>query len=775
MKSLFYLPLLFFCLACFQSIDAQEDTTKKADDFQYLFKFKRDTVNRANKQSDTLSLSDFYDMSLEELENLKASGVSSELEKFINSLTSVSTHKKIPTRYSPNIVTLVTEEEIKAMGARDLIDILRLVPGFHFAQDLRGNVGLGIRGNWAAEGKVLIMINGKEINEHYTAHTYFGNHFPVSMIKQIEIIRGPGSSIHGGFAEFGVINIVTRTPKDLNGLEFGFKNGYMSKGSNRGEFDFYVGGKWKNSDLHFNMAVGNAHRSNRLHYGFYDCSIDSIICQDTLGVGDYASLAESSDLGKVMTNLAFNWGGFHVSNLTDVYMVRDVTTLNSKKERPLNYGTLTNYTELKYKIKLTPNLTLTPRINLNLQSPVEENTPYAKALQDNPDRADSLAIAVTRAKVGLDLNYDISHRVNFIGGFETFTDEAHNTDTLSGIFKGKPPTTYSSSAVYGEAIFKLPIFHLFAGARYESNSDYKSAFSPRIGITKKFNKFHMKFLVTDAYRLPTLGNLYYSFDGTYQVAPDSSYIYDVGRGLKPEKTLVIELEAGYQFGDKAFLTANIFDMTIRDPIVYSYFQDETIRKIYGYQSGFFVYQNFDKAGTSGFELDFRFQDTWGYLNANYSFYTVENKPVIDAYSVSTFNRDPDLRQEVKSNYLLAFPKHKLNISWTHKITNDFTVNVTSSFIGERYGYDVDIFGSGPFDVDGKLIKDRFTFLTNFYFRHENLLTRGLTAGIGVFNVFNRNYDYQQPYFGERPPLPGRSREFSFNLSYTIPFTEKQKK
>jgi len=776
MRVFLYLLFLLLFFTCSNYLSAQEDTTKKEKDFKYLFRFKKDTSDvKKVKSQDTISLSDFYDMSLEELENVKATGVSSELELFINSLISVSTQKALPTRYSPNIVTLVTEEEIKAMGARDLIDVLSMVPGFHFAQDTKGNVGLGIRGNWAAEGKILMMVNGKEVNEHYYAHTYFGNHFPISMIKRIEIIRGPGSSIHGGTAEFGVINIVTRSPKDLSGLSVGVSQGWMGSGVEREDFNFYVGKKWKKSSLYFDLSTGTSQRSNKYHYGFYDCSIDNTICTDTLGVGAYAPLGKNSDLTKLVTNFGFDVGGFSFSNLTDFYSVTDVTTMDSKKYRPLKYGTFSNYLEMKYKFRVTPNLSFTPKINFDIQSPIEENTPYANALINNPLGADSLAIIVYRFRAKLDMNYDISHRVNLIGGIDHFTDEAINTDTVSVFYKGDPPQDYSSTAVYGEATFKLPIFHLFAGARYETNSSYKAAFSPRIGITKKFNKLHMKVLFTDAYRLPTLGNIYYSFNGTYDVAPDSSSIYNLGRGLKPEKTFVFEIEAGYQFSDKTILTANIFEMTIRDPIVYHYYQDKTVREIYGYQSGIYVYQNFDKAGTRGFELDFKYKDKWGYLNANYSFYSVGGKPRIDAYSVSTFNRDPDLRVEVESNSLLAFPNHKLNLSWLYYINKDFSINVNTSFIGERYGYDVDVFGSGPYDVDGVLIKEKISNLTSFYLRYQNLFTPGLTAGVGMHNIFDVNNNYLQPYFGEMPPLPGSGREINFKVSYTLPFKNKKKK
>ena len=133
------------------SIFSQADTTASSDDFEYLFKSRQNVKDSTRKtKKDTISLSDFYDMSFEELESIKATGVSSELELFINSLISVSTQKSLPSRYNPNIVSLITEEEIKSMGARDLVEVLQLVPGFYFAQDIKGNVGLGIRGNWAA-------------------------------------------------------------------------------------------------------------------------------------------------------------------------------------------------------------------------------------------------------------------------------------------------------------------------------------------------------------------------------------------------------------------------------------------------------------------------------------------------------------------------------------------------------------------------------------------------------------------------------------------------
>ncbi|MFY8028868.1 MAG: hypothetical protein ACOVPB_06820, partial [Bacteroidia bacterium] len=76
--------------------------------------------NTSALSKDTL---DYYEMSLEDLLKLKAHGVPSELEALINSLISVSSKKAINTREAPGIISLITEDDIKNSGARDLIDV----------------------------------------------------------------------------------------------------------------------------------------------------------------------------------------------------------------------------------------------------------------------------------------------------------------------------------------------------------------------------------------------------------------------------------------------------------------------------------------------------------------------------------------------------------------------------------------------------------------------------------------------------------------------------
>jgi len=68
-----------------------------------------------------------------------------------------------------------------ASGARDLTDILYMVPGYFVGADTEGVVGPGFRGLWGYEGKILLRIDGKEMNELLFSTIQLGNEFPVEL------------------------------------------------------------------------------------------------------------------------------------------------------------------------------------------------------------------------------------------------------------------------------------------------------------------------------------------------------------------------------------------------------------------------------------------------------------------------------------------------------------------------------------------------------------------------------------------------------------------
>lgn len=114
------------------------------------------------------------------------------LDDLLNTKITVADRVGDNLREASGIVTVITREEIMSSGARDLVDVLMMVPGFSFGVDVEGVVGIAFRGTWGIDGKVMLMMDGQAMNERIYADVLLGNHYPVDQIQRIEIIRGPG-------------------------------------------------------------------------------------------------------------------------------------------------------------------------------------------------------------------------------------------------------------------------------------------------------------------------------------------------------------------------------------------------------------------------------------------------------------------------------------------------------------------------------------------------------------------------------------------------------
>jgi outer membrane cobalamin receptor len=162
---------------------------------------------------------------------------------------------------------VITGEDIRFSGARNLVDLLRLVPDFEFVADVQGNTGLAVRGNSAIEGKVRIIWDGHTYNEILYGTVQF-DRFPVDQIEKIEIIKGPVSVIYGGLDEMAVINIVTKSPAALDGgrLYAGYGQMREAWGRKFGGYQFdRVYGETSFSAL---THVSSAQRSDRTYRDF---------------------------------------------------------------------------------------------------------------------------------------------------------------------------------------------------------------------------------------------------------------------------------------------------------------------------------------------------------------------------------------------------------------------------------------------------------------------------------------------------------------------------
>ena len=156
-----------------------------------------------------------------------------------------------PARLAPSVASIITAADIKEMGATTIFEALESVPGLHIyplwtllapAFTIRGiHTGLG--------QEVLVMRNGLPIRNQGAGNMPGGFRAPIANIARIEVIRGPGSAVHGADAFAGVINIITKDAHEINGVNVGGRMGTFNSNSAWAQY----GKKYKDWDVAFNL------------------------------------------------------------------------------------------------------------------------------------------------------------------------------------------------------------------------------------------------------------------------------------------------------------------------------------------------------------------------------------------------------------------------------------------------------------------------------------------------------------------------------------------
>jgi iron complex outermembrane receptor protein len=167
---------------------------------------------------------------------------------------SIATGSRQLISQAPAVASVITAEDIKAMGATDLDEVLEAVPGLHVSYAPRAYSPIyTIRGIYTENNpQVLILINDIPITNLYVGNRndIWGG-MPINNIARIEVIRGPGSALYGADAFAGTINIITKTAADINGTEFGGRAGSF----NTREGWMLHGGQWKGFDVAFSLEL----------------------------------------------------------------------------------------------------------------------------------------------------------------------------------------------------------------------------------------------------------------------------------------------------------------------------------------------------------------------------------------------------------------------------------------------------------------------------------------------------------------------------------------
>jgi len=166
---------------------------------------------------------------------------------------------------SPFAIYVITSEDIHRSGATSIPEALRLAPGVEVERIDSNRWSIGIRGfGTRLTRSVLVLIDGREVYTTLFAGTYWEAQDTDMMdIDHIEVIRGPGGVIWGPNAVDGVINVITKSSKETQGLLVSALGGNMDLGSATiryggasGDFDYRVYAK-AFADAHDYHSNGN--------------------------------------------------------------------------------------------------------------------------------------------------------------------------------------------------------------------------------------------------------------------------------------------------------------------------------------------------------------------------------------------------------------------------------------------------------------------------------------------------------------------------------------
>jgi len=578
-------------------------------------------------------------------------------------------------------VTTITQQQISEMGARNLLDVLKLVPGFGVTQSRYGMRQIEVRGvSTLVSEKVLFLLNGHPLDHNLlNAGSVFDyDDLPVGTIKRIEIVRGPGSALYGANAFLAVVNIITQNAKDLNGFHASVAAG--SFGTQ--QYQASWGKQFDNSfeaALHFNYADTKGIRAP-----LYTDSSRSVLGKSQLNEGRY-------DFEWQLGYKDFKFEGRYIDKSQGAFFgPTNVLVDNQSKQNYENY-----FLKLSRQWKVTDAFAVDTQIFYDVFT---MNNTWQLA----PNLFWHNVVPNKRIGGEVQANYTVSNSQKIIAGF-SYAKEIQNKlideygSSPFNLASGTSSTTNKKRSrwgVYAQDIWDpFENLRLTLGLRYDNYSDFGGTLNPRVGLNWEFVKdYSLKFSYGTAYRAPSFGELTY----TNPVAQGNS-------SLQPE--IVKTFEGGIVAHPVSGLTTQaIYYNTRIDKIITYVPLSGTNTTQYG-NSGNLVAQGVEGEIRYDFDGDFK----GSYLSAN----SVWQRGIQSGIQLADV---PRYRTNLMANWAI----NRTWSSFAHVLIKSRTLREAGDLRPSTAGYttvDLGILGKNIFNQNAQKVD----------------------IGFNVYNVFDKRY------------------------------------
>ena len=667
------------------------------------------------------------------------------LEELLNMTVVTASKKSQDIGFAPADMIVINSDMIQERGYHDLKDVFRDLPGFDISENVEGEVrtliiNRGILGN----NKIMILKDGKKLNTSTGERFVYGNNIPLFDVKQIEIIYGPSSAMYGADAYAGVVNMISKTPEDIDGYEVSFGVGTQNT------FDESVLiGKQINDDI---SVMGSFRKYNTA--GFNPSNYD-----------EYKNAnVSASDIDMPTDNYNI-YGKVLIKDFLIGFYRMDATEPNGYSTNPAWYSLDKYYVwhqvidkvffEHNYKLDKF-NLTSTLEYS---DYEVKNESTFHYTWGHQYKYAKSNAIK-WEEKIDMTLPMDI----NFSSGFayeqiNSFPKTANlntkfNTDVLvddmslwyvDGKIFGLPEMEsapaiglrpFSKFGVYGELTKKLSeTVQINGGVRYDQSSNYEpkniyNLISPRFGLIWNPEKTTVKLLYGEAYIQPS------EYDKWENFVVGNTLAHIPNPNLESENLRNVTSVLKHEFSSNFVAEASIYYNQLKDIIRPQVYTDNNVFIDSLMADDAFIETNSNVGEQTTMGMEVRLQYVTKKLKAYlyYSFLQAKEK-----------NGDP----------ISKISPHKLQLGATYKFMNKYSFTPRIRFIGKANGLGNSGVEEGYFD--SRTVFDLSLTGTNVYDK--------LSFELNVINLLDTEY-YAPVPFGEGPggwlmykaPQPERSMQ-----------------
>ncbi len=474
--------------------------------------------------------------------------------------TATKTRERL--RKSGSTMTVLTADDLRNMGARDLMDALKRVPGFGVNRFNMGFASVEVRGvKTDFSEKILFLVNGHPINNNLVnggALVSYDN-FPVDDIKVVEILRGPGSALYGANAFVAVVNIVTDQAEDVAGTELSVRAG--SNETNR--FNLQHGSQMGEVAVAFNANV--------YHSDGWRGEVDSDVIGQS-GTTDYWQ--QRYDFGFNAEVGDFGLQARYVKRQVGAYLGANNVLNDDSRQEYVDY-----FIEGSHSSRLFEDGQLSTTIYFdhfefdNLWEIFPEGYSYVDPLLGPVTFPDGLITRspINHDKSGFEVQYTWygleQHKL--VSGFAFEHQTQYGVEHWSNNGSG-PLVDISENANWNgshsrniRALYLQDIWdptqslRVIMGGRYDDYSDFGATFNPRVSVSWELKpSYQLIATYGSAFRAPTFGELYNINNNAIVGNPE----------VEPEEIETTELGMRADIGKRSRLGATLFYNNIVDII-----------------------------------------------------------------------------------------------------------------------------------------------------------------------------------------------------------------